>query len=53
MDTKFWELSIYFPRELLCYFNDFKTDLKAIVKDEANCVSIFAQDKKNVFMLAL
>ena len=53
MNTKLWEFSLYFPRELLCYFEDLKTDLKTCLTNQNNCVSINVCDDYYVFMIAL
>ena len=48
-----WEFSIFFSRELLCYFEDLKKDMKEIIGDSKNCVSISLNKDYYVFMLAL
>jgi len=54
MDAKLWEFSLYFPRELLCYFEDLKTELKQLLAKQNNCVSISVfDDDYYVFMIAL
>ena len=53
MDTKMWEFSIFFSRELLCYFEDLKNDLKEMIGNQKNCVSISLNKDYYVFMLAL
>ena len=53
MDAKLWELSLYFPRELLCYFEDLKLELKQLFKQEKNCINILIKDNYYVFILAL
>ena len=53
MGTKIWEFSLYFPRELLAYFENFKTQLKMTLKDYPNCVSISITDDMYCFLIAL
>lgn len=48
-----WEFSLYFPKELLSYFNNFKTELKNICKDEKNCISLSIQNEQYSLLLAL
>ncbi len=53
MDNNLWEFSLYFPRELLCYFEDLKADLKQSLKEYKNCVDILIKDYFYVFIVAL
>ena len=53
MNTNFWELSIYFPRELLCYFEDLKIELKKLLFNQKNCIDILIKENCYVFMIAL
>lgn len=53
MDTKLWEFSLYFPRELLCYFENLKNALKARLYDKKNCVSIFPSQNYYCLMMAM
>ncbi len=48
-----WELSLYFSRDLLCYFNNLQTKLKQMFKDKKNVVSISICENGYVFLLAL
>ena len=48
-----WEFSLFFPRELMCYFEDLKLELKTILCFEKNCVGISSINDHYVFMLAL
>ena len=53
MGTDIWEFTLYFPRELLVYFENFKAQLKAVLKDYSNCVSISINDEFYSFLIAL
>ena len=53
MDTKYWEFSIYFSRELLPYFENLKSNLKQKLVDSKNCISILVDEQNYVFSLAL
>ena len=57
METKFWEFSLFFPRELFSYFSELKSNLKNKFILEKNCVSIsFCNenvDDKYVFLIAV
>lgn len=53
METNIWEFTLYFPRELLAYFEKFKTHLKAVLKDYPNCVSISVDGDLYCFLIAL
>lgn len=48
-----WEFSIFFTRDLLCYFEDLKKDIKELIGNQKNCVSISVNKDYYVFMLAL
>ena len=48
-----WEFSLFFPRELLLYFDDLKTDLKQKFHNQNNCISIGATDNDYTLMIAL
>ena len=53
MDTKIWEFSLHFPRELLCYFEDLKNNLKNLLKNEKNCISLSVCNGEYVLMIAI
>lgn len=53
MGTKIWEFSLYFPRELLIYFEKLKKQLKQILNVYPNCVSISISDDMYCFLIAL
>lgn len=53
MGTEIWEFSLYFPRELLIYFERLKQQLKQVLKDYPNCVSISITDNLYCFLIAL
>ena len=53
MRTDIWEFTLYFPRELLVYFENFKLQLKAVLKDCSNCISISINDDSYSFLIAL
>ena len=53
METNIWEFTLYFPRELLAYFESFKTCLKAVLNNYPNCVSISVSDDLYCFLIAL
>lgn len=53
MDTNFWEFSIYFPRELLCYFETLKTSLKSILKDTPSCLNMSIVGDDYCFLIAM
>ncbi len=53
MEANFWEFSLYFPRELLCYFEKLKYELKNKLSDEKNCVSISICDDNYIFLIAI
>ena len=48
-----WEFSLFFPRELLLYFEELKTDLKQKFASQSNCISIGTTDNEYVLMIAL
>lgn len=52
METKFWEFSLHFPRELLSYFETLKTDLKQRLT-QAHCVSICSGEQNFSILFAL
>lgn len=53
METKYWEFSLYFPRELFIYFENLKKQLKDLLSNQPNCVSISIADDGYCFLLAL
>ena len=53
MNANIWEFSLYFPRELLGYFESLKKQLKQNFFNEKNCIDILIKDDFYVFMLAL
>ena len=53
METRYWEFSLFFPRELLCYFEELKTELKLLFSDKKCCVTTSVFEDKYVFMIAL
>ena len=53
MNANIWEFSLYFPRELLCYFETLKKELKSNFSNDKNCIDILIKDDFYVFMLAL
>ena len=53
METGYWEFSLFFPRELLCYFEELKTELKLLFLDKKCCVTTSTFDDKYIFMIAL
>lgn len=53
MNANIWEFSLYFPRELLCYFESLKKQLKHDFANEKNCIDILIKDDFYVFMLAI
>lgn len=54
METKLWELSLFFSRQLLPYFQELQNELKSHFACEKNCISILI-DENNlyVFLIAL
>lgn len=48
-----WEFSLFFPRELLCYFEDLKTDLKQKFFNQNNCISIGVMHEEYTLMIAI
>jgi len=53
MGAKLWEFSLFFPRELLCYFDELKMELKKRLKSQNNCISIGVFNEEYVFMIAI
>lgn len=47
-----WEFSLYFEKNLLCYFNQLCDELKNKFKHILHCVSIGVKQEKFVFMVA-
>lgn len=53
MDTKYWDLAIYFPRDLLCYFETLKNDLKLVLNDTPNCLNLSVCGNEYCFLIAM